>query len=353
VTFTTDIYSLGCTLFHLVSGHAPYHGETPFAVMLKHVSAPIPELRTECSECTGALATVVQRMMAKTPSDRHQSYEELAGDLHAAYASLAEPLEATPLHTAVAENGAESQAPLLEAEQTAPHKKTRRTLLVALVCFAVVSAAMIFLKSGLHSGLERLLSTTPKTIDLLALVDPVRDRIESPLLGKINKWERDGPVLRYVSDGKAGKVVAPASFMASEYQLEIHYRRLDGSGQWHTDIPLPEKKVVPLIFDNPGQKMVHHKGLPEWPAGLPPAGKVIIRVKLGKGEEPDTLDFDLGDRKVRPSWKGRLKDVSRELDGRHPDFPTQPMPSLVSMKGSYEFTKWTVTVVQGTVDVLR
>ena len=91
ITFSTDIYSLGCMLFHLVSGQAPYHGDTPFSVMLKHVSAPIPDLRDACPGCTDLLAAVVQKMMSKSPDDRHSSYDELAADLQTAYSLLSPP----------------------------------------------------------------------------------------------------------------------------------------------------------------------------------------------------------------------------------------------------------------------
>lgn len=353
VTFSTDIYSLGCTLFHLISGHAPYHGETPFAVMLKHVSAPVPDPMTECSDCTGTLAAVVQKMMAKAPSDRHQSYEELASDLDAAYHSMAEPAQALPTPAITIEDGGQEQVPSAATSKTSPRKKTLRPMLVAFACIAALLAVLLFFKGGLLSGFQQPHSSTPKTIDLLALVDPVRDRISSPLLGKVNKWEKNGSRLRYVSDGKAGKVVPPAAFNASEYQLEVHYKRLSGNGQFHLDIPLPDERVIPIILDKAGEKTVHHQGLPEWPAGRPPAGKVIIRVKLGNGDAPDTLDFDLGDGKTRAPWKGRLKEFSRTLDGHHPDFPTQPMTSLVSMRDSYEFSKWTVTVFKGNIEVLR
>ncbi len=351
VTFSTDIYSLGCTLFHLVSGRAPYHGETPFAVMLKHVSAPIPNLLTECAECSESLAAVVQKMMGKAPSDRHQSYEELADDLHAAYLSLGEPLEATPSSVAIMKNAGESEAPCDEVPLSTP-PKTKRALLVAFACVATILATLLFLKGGSLSGLYNPLLAYPKTIDLLALVDPVRDRIAPGNLGKSNNWEKDGSLLRYVSDGKAGKIAPPAAFNASDYQLEIHYKRLGGNGQLHTDIPLPEEKIVPIIMDKAGGKLVHDRALPEWPADLPPVGKVVIHVKLGEGEELDSLDFDLGEGRVLPSWKGRLKLYSRALE-YHSDFPKQPLTSLFSMRDSYEFSKWTVTVFKGTVDVLR
>jgi hypothetical protein len=173
------------------------------------------------------------------------------------------------------------------------------------------------------------------------------------LLGTINHWEKDGSGLRYLSDGKAGKVVPPLDLKTNDYLIEIHYKRLGGKGQFHVDIPLPERRTVPLILDKAGEKIVHHRGLPEWPADRPSAGKVVIHVKIGEGDALDALEFDLGDEKPLPPWRGRLKEVSRPQDGDHPDFQTQLLTSLVCWRDTYEFSKWTVTALSGTIEVLR
>jgi serine/threonine protein kinase len=85
VDFRADIYSLGCTLFHLLSGQAPFDGNNAVAIMMKHVHAPVPDLRSAWPECPIELSTVVKRMMQKHPADRQQSYEEVNADLRRAY----------------------------------------------------------------------------------------------------------------------------------------------------------------------------------------------------------------------------------------------------------------------------
>lgn len=351
ITFSTDIYSLGCMLFHLVSGQAPYHGDTPFSVMLKHVSAPIPDLRDACPDCPDTLAAVVQKMMSKSPNDRHSSYDELATDLQTAYSLLTPPdspasgdpdTPAQDTHRSVQ----------VDASSIAARKKTPRLLVPAIVSLLVIFSFLIAYKSGLLTPLKALDSARHQTVDLLALVDPARDRVMPGNLGKSNKWQKNGTVLAYVSDSKAGKIVPPVALNASEYELEIHYKRLSGDGQFHIDVPLPDEKIVPLILDRAGKKIVHERGLPEWPANLAPAGRILIHVKLGEGEELDTLGFELGDGRVLPSWTGRLREYARALE-YHPDFPKKPMTSIFSMRDSYEFSKWKLTVLKGSVEVLR
>ena len=68
-----DIYSLGCTLFHLLTGQPPYVGKSLTKKLLDHQQAPIPSVRELRPELPQGLAAVVQKMMAKTPAERYQT----------------------------------------------------------------------------------------------------------------------------------------------------------------------------------------------------------------------------------------------------------------------------------------
>ena len=92
IDLRSDIYSLGCTLFHLICGSPPYSGESAVGVMIKHVSAPLPDICAAYSHVHPAIAAVVLKMMQKAPSDRYQSYSELTTDLLAAFAALSAPV---------------------------------------------------------------------------------------------------------------------------------------------------------------------------------------------------------------------------------------------------------------------
>lgn len=77
----TDIYSLGCTLFHMLTGYPPFVAKTPEKIMEKHLKerAPKPsEIRPEIPAYVDAL---VLRMMAKKPEDRYTDCEALISDL--------------------------------------------------------------------------------------------------------------------------------------------------------------------------------------------------------------------------------------------------------------------------------
>jgi serine/threonine protein kinase len=75
--FRADIYSLGATLFYLLTGLTPYEGKTPVEVILKHQEAPPPFL----TRAPPSLNRLIGKMMAKNRDERYQSYEELSRDL--------------------------------------------------------------------------------------------------------------------------------------------------------------------------------------------------------------------------------------------------------------------------------
>ncbi len=92
IDLRTDIYSLGCTLYHLLSGQPPYGGDSAVAVMMKHVSAPVPDLRSVWPECPPALAATVAKAMQKSPAARQQTYGEWSAELRRAYDALDAPI---------------------------------------------------------------------------------------------------------------------------------------------------------------------------------------------------------------------------------------------------------------------
>lgn len=73
-----DLYALGCILYHMLTGHPPYEGATVRELLMRHLSAPLPELRKEVPP---ALARVVRRALAKDPDDRPQTAAEFDAEL--------------------------------------------------------------------------------------------------------------------------------------------------------------------------------------------------------------------------------------------------------------------------------
>src|SRR5580704_3306423 len=84
----SDIYSLGCTLFFLLTGRSLYHEETGMKTLLAHREQPVPTIRQFCEEAPVSLDAVFRTMVAKRPADRLQSMSEVVQALDACVPGL-------------------------------------------------------------------------------------------------------------------------------------------------------------------------------------------------------------------------------------------------------------------------
>jgi serine/threonine protein kinase len=78
----SDVYSLGVTAYHMLAGEAPYTGDSPMAVAVRHLAGnptPLSELRPDVSP---ELCRLVERMMAVRPEERIQSAAEVLKELN-------------------------------------------------------------------------------------------------------------------------------------------------------------------------------------------------------------------------------------------------------------------------------
>jgi len=91
VDFTADIYSLGCTIYHMLCGRAPFVADAPIAVVVQHLTKPVPSILEKVPDCPPAIVKVISRMTAKTPAKRPANYSELITELRQAQDSLIKP----------------------------------------------------------------------------------------------------------------------------------------------------------------------------------------------------------------------------------------------------------------------
>jgi serine/threonine protein kinase len=76
-----DTYSLAAVFFHMVTGAPPYQSKNAMALLMKHISDPIPRLLDTAPDLPAALQTVIDRGMAKSPADRYPTTGEMAKDI--------------------------------------------------------------------------------------------------------------------------------------------------------------------------------------------------------------------------------------------------------------------------------
>jgi serine/threonine protein kinase/regulation of enolase protein 1 (concanavalin A-like superfamily) len=74
----SDIYSLGGTLWYLLTGKAPYQGKDAQELLRMHMNAPIPDIRSVRPEAPAGLADALKTALAKRPADRFATMEQLA-----------------------------------------------------------------------------------------------------------------------------------------------------------------------------------------------------------------------------------------------------------------------------------
>ena len=142
-----DIYSLGATLYHMVTGRVPYGGETPEEVMRKHVDfnvslVPPDHLNPRLS---AGLGMVVETMMAKNREHRYQTPDDLILDIKCLQRGESPMIAGQKLDSlnalAEGEFDPEVRRPIAEEDLVAlaSHVKNRNHLIATLAMLLAVS----------------------------------------------------------------------------------------------------------------------------------------------------------------------------------------------------------------------
>ncbi len=77
----SDIYSLGVSIFEMLTGRVPFNGETTVAIAIKHIQSPMPSPREFVPDIPRSVEQIVLKCCEKSPDRRYQSMDELIADL--------------------------------------------------------------------------------------------------------------------------------------------------------------------------------------------------------------------------------------------------------------------------------
>ena len=77
----SDIYAVGCLLYHMIAGHPPYCGDNPMTVMYQHLTAQPKPLTEICPDIHPGIWAVICRAMRRRKNERYSSAAEMAKDL--------------------------------------------------------------------------------------------------------------------------------------------------------------------------------------------------------------------------------------------------------------------------------
>jgi serine/threonine protein kinase len=133
----SDIYSLGATMFHMVSGRPPFNADDPVELAMKHVTGQAPALQTYAPSISSSTASVINRCLARHPEDRFQDYEELIQFIDIAIARLSSSTDQPKISEALAAEAARAQK-----------AKARATMILGAVALLLIAALTVFFTVG-------------------------------------------------------------------------------------------------------------------------------------------------------------------------------------------------------------
>lgn len=152
-----DVYSLGCTLYALVTGRPPFAGTTALEVMTRHLTEPVVPPEAVAKRVPQGLSAIVQRMLAKSPADRYQSMDEVIAALEG-FLGVRRAESFSPR-----EEDADQLEGLVADFRSRSRENRKRGLAAgfALVCLAGVVAAAVAGRPVAALAAVGLLFTTP------------------------------------------------------------------------------------------------------------------------------------------------------------------------------------------------
>src|SRR5215510_1207937 len=83
-TFLSDMYSLGCTLYHALTGHVPFEAPTVEELVAAHVQIPVTAPNQVLPDISQRTSDALVKVLAKSPGDRFLSYDEFRMEFEAA-----------------------------------------------------------------------------------------------------------------------------------------------------------------------------------------------------------------------------------------------------------------------------
>ena len=159
-----DIYSLGATLYHLLTGAHPYTGATGTVVMSKHLAEAVPNARQANPQVSVDAATIIMKAMAKNREDRYSDASEMLAAVEAVLRGERPSVAAPPPQRAApppqrtapppqqAAPAAQQAAPIAHPRHALSRAPRRKSTTGLYVGGAIAAVAVIGLLVALFAG---------------------------------------------------------------------------------------------------------------------------------------------------------------------------------------------------------
>ncbi len=116
----SDLYSVGCLLYELLTGRPPFMGDSPVAIAYQHVREnPVPPTRVD-PDLPGWADAIVLRAMEKDPADRYQSAAEMRSDIQRALSGFPVAARMRPPSPYAAGPGTRRLDPMSQTQMQGP-----------------------------------------------------------------------------------------------------------------------------------------------------------------------------------------------------------------------------------------
>lgn len=205
-----DLYSLGCTLYHLLSGSIPFPGTTVIEVLMNHINKPVPRLHDVVPTASKEFSTIISKMMEKNPRKRYQSPSE-------AYTAVA----------ALNHGGAAEKPPRVAKKEA---KRAERRIVITTSLFLITAIVFFALRWGRTFFDDHFMLLKNKT-NFLQEDKNVSDTVATntlqiapnPAVSKDPIPQKGRPVVnrstRKATPAVAGKTAAPAANLRKDQVL--------------------------------------------------------------------------------------------------------------------------------------